>query len=105
MVELVDGETRQVVVAVNDFTVVRTGGAHDLVVLNGVEPHLPWPLYVGCARAGRRAARVRGRRHASARPPTPSRTPACRRSSAAPPTPSWPAAWPCRRRRTRASPA
>ena len=28
---------------------MRTGGAHDLVVLTGVEPHLSWPVYVGCA--------------------------------------------------------
>ena len=45
---------------------------------------------------------LRGRRHRSGRPPTPSRTPGCRRSSAAPPIPNWPAASPCRRRRTRA---
>jgi hypothetical protein len=49
-VEFVDGETRRVTYPANDFQVVRTGGAHDLVVLNGVEPHLAWPLYVGCAR-------------------------------------------------------
>jgi hypothetical protein len=50
LVELVDGETRRVSWPVNDFKVVRTGGAHDLVVLTGVEPHLSWPLYVQCAR-------------------------------------------------------
>jgi hypothetical protein len=50
MVEMVDGESRGVVWPVNDFRVVRTGGSHDLVVLNGVEPHLAWPLYVACAR-------------------------------------------------------
>ena len=50
MVELVDGESRSVAWPANDFTVVRTGGAHDLVVLNGVEPHLAWPLYIACAR-------------------------------------------------------
>ena len=50
MVELVDGETRRVTWPTNDFQVVRTGGAHDLVVLDGVEPHLAWPLYVACAR-------------------------------------------------------
>jgi hypothetical protein len=49
-VELVDGETRQVSWPANDFKVVRTGGAHDLVVLSGVEPHLAWPLYIACAR-------------------------------------------------------
>jgi hypothetical protein len=49
-VELVDGETRRISWPANDFQVVRTGSAHDLVVLNGVEPHLAWPLYIGCAR-------------------------------------------------------
>ena len=49
-VELIDGETRQVSWPANDFKVVRTGGAHDLVVLSGVEPHLAWPLYIACAR-------------------------------------------------------
>ena len=42
-VELVDGETRQITWPSNTFRVVRTGGAHDLVVLSGVEPHLAWP--------------------------------------------------------------
>ena len=50
LVELVDGESRRVTWPVNDFKVVRTGGAHDLVVLTGVEPHLSWPLYIRCAR-------------------------------------------------------
>jgi hypothetical protein len=49
-VELVDGETRHVSWPANDFKVVRTGGAHDLVVLIGVEPHLAWPLYIACSR-------------------------------------------------------
>jgi hypothetical protein len=49
-VEFFDGETRRISWPANDFEVVRTGGAHDLVVLNGVEPHLAWPLYIGCAR-------------------------------------------------------
>ena len=49
MVELVDGETRRISWPSNAFRVVRTGGAHDLVVLSGVEPHLAWPLYVDCA--------------------------------------------------------
>jgi len=49
-VELVDGETRRISWPANDFKVVRTGGAHDLVVLSGVEPHLAWPLYIACAR-------------------------------------------------------
>jgi PAC2 family len=50
MVEMVDGESRRISWPRNDFRVVRTGGRHDLVVLSGVEPHLAWPLYVGCAR-------------------------------------------------------
>jgi hypothetical protein len=50
IVTLVDGESRSIAWPSNDFTVVRTGGAHDLVVLNGVEPHLAWPLYISCAR-------------------------------------------------------
>ena len=49
-VQLVDGETRRVSWPANDFKVVRTGDAHDLVVLNGVEPHLAWPLYIRCVR-------------------------------------------------------
>jgi PAC2 family len=49
-VEQVDGETRRITWPTNDFEVVRTGGAHDLVVLTGVEPHLAWPLYISCAR-------------------------------------------------------
>ena len=49
-VAMIDGESRGIVWPVNDFRIVRTGGAHDLVVLNGVEPHLAWPLYVACAR-------------------------------------------------------
>jgi predicted ATP-grasp superfamily ATP-dependent carboligase len=49
-VELVDGETRRITWPANDFRIVRTGGAHDLVVLNGVEPHLAWPLFIGCSR-------------------------------------------------------
>jgi predicted ATP-grasp superfamily ATP-dependent carboligase len=50
MVELVDGISRRVRWPVNDFRVVRTSGGRDLVVLNGVEPHLAWPLYVDCVR-------------------------------------------------------
>ncbi|MET0145109.1 MAG: PAC2 family protein [Ilumatobacteraceae bacterium] len=50
-VELVDGETRRISWPSNAFRVVRTGGARDLVVLSGVEPHLAWPVYVGCIRA------------------------------------------------------
>ncbi len=48
MVELVDGDTRYVAWPSNDFQVVRTGSAHDLVVLSGVEPHLAWRTYAGC---------------------------------------------------------
>jgi hypothetical protein len=48
MVELVDGLTRRITWPSNEFRVVRTGGTHDLVVLSGVEPHLFWPVYVGC---------------------------------------------------------
>ena len=65
MVEMVDGESRSISWPANEFTVVRTGGAHDLVVLNGVEPHLAWPLYIALRPPGRRAARLRGRRDAS----------------------------------------
>jgi hypothetical protein len=49
-VTMIDGESRSIAWPENDFKVVRTGGAHDLVVLNGVEPHLAWPLYIACAR-------------------------------------------------------
>jgi len=48
IVELVDGDTRHVSWPSNDFQVVRKGGAHDLVVLSGVEPHLAWRTYAGC---------------------------------------------------------
>ncbi len=50
MVEMVDGESHRISWPRNDFRIVRTGAAHDLVVLSGVEPHLAWPLYVDCAR-------------------------------------------------------
>lgn len=49
-VEMVDGVSRRITWPSNDFRIVRTGGAHDLVVLNGVEPHLAWPLYISCVR-------------------------------------------------------
>jgi hypothetical protein len=49
-VESVDGDSRRIIWPANDFQVVRTGGAHDLVVLSGVEPHLAWPLYISCTR-------------------------------------------------------
>lgn len=48
MVELIDGEHRHVTWPANDFQVVRTGTAHDLIVLSGVEPHLAWRTYAGC---------------------------------------------------------
>jgi predicted ATP-grasp superfamily ATP-dependent carboligase len=49
MVEMVDGDVRRVIWPSNAFRVVRTGAAHDLVVLSGVEPHLAWRTYAGCA--------------------------------------------------------
>ena len=48
-VEIVDGDLRRVVWPDNSFRVVRTGSAHDLVVLSGVEPHLAWRTYAACA--------------------------------------------------------
>lgn len=47
-VEIDDGDIRSVHWPANDFRVARTGGAHDLVVLSGVEPHLAWQTYAGC---------------------------------------------------------
>jgi len=43
-------ERREIVWPANLVRIVRTGpaAAHDLVVLNGVEPHLGWPTYVRC---------------------------------------------------------
>jgi predicted ATP-grasp superfamily ATP-dependent carboligase len=49
MVEMADGDVRRVTWPSNAFRVVRTGAAHDLVVLSGVEPHLAWRTYAGCA--------------------------------------------------------
>ena len=47
-VENVDGE-RQIVWPANVFRAVRTPAEHrDLVVLEGVEPHVAWPTYVAC---------------------------------------------------------
>ena len=47
-VENVDGE-RQIVWPANVFRAVRTAAEHrDLVVLEGVEPHVAWPTYVAC---------------------------------------------------------
>ena len=70
---------------------MRTGGAHDLVVLSGVEPHLRVADRTSTAssrsstRLGCEAVVTVGadRRRRAAHPH-------CRRSSAAPPTPSWP---------------
>jgi predicted ATP-grasp superfamily ATP-dependent carboligase len=49
-VSIEDGDVRQIIWPANAFRVVRTGGAHDLVVLSGVEPHVAWSTYVGCVR-------------------------------------------------------
>ncbi len=47
-VENVDGE-RQIVWPANVFRAVRTAAEHrDLVVLEGIEPHVAWPTYVAC---------------------------------------------------------
>jgi predicted ATP-grasp superfamily ATP-dependent carboligase len=48
LVELVDGDIRQITWPSNTFRVVRSGAAHDLVVLSGVEPHLAWRVYAAC---------------------------------------------------------
>lgn len=50
LVEIGDGDLRQILWPSNSFRVVRTGGAHDLVVLSGVEPHTAWGTYVDCVR-------------------------------------------------------
>jgi glutaconate CoA-transferase subunit B len=50
LVEITDGDIRQIQWPSNAFRVVRTGGPHDLVVLSGVEPHLAWTTYIGCVR-------------------------------------------------------
>ena len=50
MVEITDGDVRGIVWPTNAVRVVRTGDAHDLVVLSGVEPHLAWGTYVACLR-------------------------------------------------------
>jgi len=47
-VEIVDDEQRAIVWPSNLIRVVRTGAAHDLVVVSGVEPHLRWPSFVRC---------------------------------------------------------
>jgi hypothetical protein len=49
VVEDDDGsERREIVWPSNQVRCVRTGAAHDLVALNGVEPHVLWPTYVRC---------------------------------------------------------
>ena len=50
LVEIDDGDIRSVLWPSNAFRLVRTGGAHDLLVLSGVEPHLSWRTYTGCVR-------------------------------------------------------
>lgn len=49
-VEIVD-DVRILSWPANAFHVVRTGAAHDLVVLSGVEPHLAWRTYLHCVTA------------------------------------------------------
>jgi len=52
IVELVDdeagGQHHEIVWPSNDIRVLRTGGRHDLVAIDGVEPHLSWRDYVSC---------------------------------------------------------
>lgn len=50
LVVIDDGDIRSVHWPSNSFRLVRTAGAHDLVVLSGVEPHLSWRTYTGCVR-------------------------------------------------------
>ena len=69
---------------------MRTGGAHDLVVLAASSRTSPGRRTSGCARRSSTSSAAR-RSSPSGRPPRPCRTRGCRWSSAAPPTPSWPA--------------
>jgi len=48
IVEILDDDERVLNWPSNVFRIVRTGSAHDLVVLSGVEPHLRWGTYVRC---------------------------------------------------------
>lgn len=48
-IEIEGGDVRSITWPANTFRVVRTSDAHDLVVLNGVEPHLAWPTFSACA--------------------------------------------------------
>lgn len=44
-----DGAGRPIIVwPSNEIRFVRTGGTHDIVALDGVEPHLGWPTFVRC---------------------------------------------------------
>ena len=47
-IEIEGGDVRAITWPANAFRVVRTGSAHDLVVLSGVEPHLAWSTFAGC---------------------------------------------------------
>jgi PAC2 family len=48
-IDIDGGDVREIRWPANTFRVARTGGDHDLVVLNGVEPHVAWPTFAGCA--------------------------------------------------------
>ena len=48
IVEIDEAELRVVRWPDSTFDVVRTDGAHDLVLALGTEPHLHWATYVGC---------------------------------------------------------
>ena len=48
-IEIDGGDVLAITWPTNAFRVVRTGGAHDLVVLSGVEPHLAWSTFAACA--------------------------------------------------------
>jgi hypothetical protein len=48
-IDIDGGDVRTITWPANTFRAVRTGGPHDLVVLNGVEPHVAWATFVGCA--------------------------------------------------------
>ena len=106
MVELVDGDVRQVTLAgERRSSVVRTPGAAPRpVVLDGVEPHLAWRDVRRCIlhvveRLALRRSWSPSARSADAVPHT--RLPLVVGSTA---SPSWPAGSACPRRRTRASP-
>lgn len=50
LVEITDGDIRQIVWPSNTIRAVRTGDRHDLVLLSGVEPHLAWQTYAASVR-------------------------------------------------------